>query len=300
MYSNRTVLIECVYPYDYNSLVVKSLGSNHFHAGQVCGLSSNIYNHRLRYAIGKLLDIPSKNITGFTLKNLHESIEPYWPSITIKGQCIKLTNGESSKIQENFSEPSMSNNALQEKFQTTSSSSIKRDEKIKKHKHLVNTSSHLNMKKFRKKTPNHEKKIAPDDSKQHQSISHFNRDISNRILQWHYSNTFLQSIKTNRKISKTREKHHQTLESSVSNNATNTIESQRKFSQLIQDEVIKHLNGWHCLQILYHRPYEYTLGMNLCEITRSIMSNSQEMLILSAYIQPFFQQQFTKQVTNKE
>ncbi|CAF0918837.1 unnamed protein product [Rotaria sp. Silwood1] len=124
-----------------------------------------------------------------------------------------------------------------------------------------------------------------------------NEKTSVRIQQWVRSSTFLQSIKTNHKIIK-QVKHYQQIESSISNNSSNIIESQQNRFQPIQDQIIKHLNGWHCLQILYHRSCYYTLGMNLCQVIRSFMSNSQEMLILSIYIEPFLKQQFTNKVIN--
>jgi hypothetical protein len=68
----------------------------------------------------------------------------------------------------------------------------------------------------------------------------------------------------------------------------------------MQDQIIKNLNGWHCLQILYHRPYDYTLGINLSQVTLSIMSNPQEILNLSTYIPPFLQQKLTNQVMNRK
>jgi malate/lactate dehydrogenase len=91
-------------PCDYNSLVVKSLAGNRCHAGQVCGLGSNIYSHRLRYAISDLFDIPSTNITGFTLENTNQSIEPYWPSITINGITVKLELNNNKSISNNASQ----------------------------------------------------------------------------------------------------------------------------------------------------------------------------------------------------
>ncbi|CAF3441939.1 unnamed protein product [Rotaria sp. Silwood1] len=125
-----------------------------------------------------------------------------------------------------------------------------------------------------------------------------NEKTSVRIQQWVRSSTFLQSIKTNHKIIK-QVKHYQQIESSISNNSSNIIESQQNRFQPIQDQIIKHLNGWHCLQILYHRSCYYTLGMNLCQVIRSFMSNSQEMLILSIYIEPFLKQQFTNKIESE-
>ncbi|CAF3967570.1 unnamed protein product [Rotaria sp. Silwood2] len=131
------IVRSCVSPYDYNALVVKSLAGNHCHAGQVCGLSSGIYNHRLRYAISELLDIPSKNITGFTLENPDKSIEPYWPSITINGQSLKLAKDNNREIEENFINQPMSNNALQNKYQPIKLNTIKNDAIVNKPKYLI-------------------------------------------------------------------------------------------------------------------------------------------------------------------
>ncbi|CAF2640469.1 unnamed protein product [Rotaria sp. Silwood2] len=131
------IVRSCVSPYDYNALVVKSLAGNHCHAGQVCGLSSDIYNHRLRYAISELLDIPSKNITGFTLENPDKSIEPYWPSITINGQSLKLAKDNNREIEENFINQPMSNNAPQNKYQPIKLNTIKNDAIVNKPKYLI-------------------------------------------------------------------------------------------------------------------------------------------------------------------
>ncbi|CAF2428375.1 unnamed protein product [Rotaria sp. Silwood2] len=131
------IVRSCVSPYDYNALVVKSLAGNHCHAGQVCGLSSDIYNHRLRYAISELLDIPSKNITGFTLENPDKSIEPYWPSITINGQSLKLAKDNNREIEENFINQPMSNNAPQNKYQPIKLNIIKNDAIVNKPKYLI-------------------------------------------------------------------------------------------------------------------------------------------------------------------
>ncbi|CAF3048686.1 unnamed protein product [Rotaria sp. Silwood2] len=131
------IVRSCVSPYDYNALVVKSLAGNHCHAGQVCGLSSDIYNHRLRYAISELLDIPSKNITGFTLEYPDKSIEPYWPSITINGQSLKLAKDNNREIEENFINQPMSNNAPQNKYQPIKLNIIKNDAIVNKPKYLI-------------------------------------------------------------------------------------------------------------------------------------------------------------------
>ncbi|CAF1071956.1 unnamed protein product [Rotaria sp. Silwood1] len=131
------IVRSCVSPYDYNSLVVKSLAGNHCHARQVCGLSSDIYSHRLRYAISELLDISSKNITGFTLENLGKSIEPYWPSITIIGQSLKLTENDNKAIEKNFINQPMSNNAPQNKYQSIKLNTIQNDATVKKSKYLI-------------------------------------------------------------------------------------------------------------------------------------------------------------------
>jgi hypothetical protein len=124
-------------PYDYNSLVVKSLGRNHCHAGQVCGLGSDIYNHRLRYALSKLLDIPPKHITGFTLGNTIKSIEPYWPSISINGQSIKFNEDYHRDMEEHVMNPSISNNASQDKYQTVILNTAKNNETAKTQKYFI-------------------------------------------------------------------------------------------------------------------------------------------------------------------
>ncbi|CAF3638813.1 unnamed protein product [Rotaria sordida] len=283
-----------VSPYDYNSLVVKSLAGNHCHAGQVCGLSSSIYNHRLRYAISQLLDIPSKHITGFILENPDKSIEPYWPSITINGQSIKLTKDDNREVEVIFIDQSMSNNASQNKYQSIKLNTIKNDTAMKKPKYSTKPLSNSNMKNFIKQTIN-QKKITSYHRKKYEPVLYTNKNTSVRIQQWIRSSTLLQSIKNNHKIFK-QIKHYQQIESGISNNSTNIIESQQNLFQSIQDQLIKHLNGWHYLQILYHRPCYYTLGMSLCQVIRSIMSNSQEMLILSIYIESFLKQQFTNKI----
>ncbi len=134
-----------------------------------------------------------------------------------------------------------------------------------------------------------QKKISSGYSKKNGSVSYVNDRTSVRIQQW------LHSIKNSRAIKK-QAKYRQNREPNISNNAINITESKLNLSQSIQEQLIKHLNGWHCLQLLYHRPCDYTLGMNLSQVTRSIMSNSQEMLILSTFIQPFLKQQSTNQV----
>ena len=47
--------------------MVKSFAGYRCRAGQVCGLSTNVYNDRLRYNISELFDVASNDITGFTL-----------------------------------------------------------------------------------------------------------------------------------------------------------------------------------------------------------------------------------------
>jgi hypothetical protein len=115
------------------------------------------------------------------------------------------------------------------------------------------------------------------------SLSYINKKTSARIQQW------LQSIKTTK-----RTQYHHKENRGISNNAITITESQS-----IKDQLIKNLNGWHCLRQLYPRAYDYTLGMNLSQIIRSIMSNSQEVLFLSTSMQPFLKQQSsTNQVFN--
>ncbi|CAF0880874.1 unnamed protein product [Adineta steineri] len=219
-----------VSPYDYNSLVVKSLAGKYCHAGQICGLGLNDYNHRLRYIISELLNISTKYITGFTLETTNTLIQPYWSSITINGQCI------------------ISNETINLKTYKSSTDALA----ISKAKKIV--------------TQNFIKKNNMSRSS--------SRSTSNRIREWLHVNDRLQSIrKSRRKIPH------------ISNNALNIIESKRNLFPTIQDKLVKDLNGWHCLQILYNHPCEYTLGMNLSQITRAIMSNSQEIFILSTYIQ---------------
>jgi hypothetical protein len=119
-----------------------------------------------------------------------------------------------------------------------------------------------------------------------------NENTSVRIQQWLHSNTILQSIKnTHGSV-----KHRQKTEQGVSNNAVNVSASQISLFQSTEDQLIKQLNGWHCLQMLYHRPCNYTLGMTLSQISRAIMSNSQEIFILSAQIQPFLKKHSINQV----
>ncbi len=126
-----------VQPYDYNSLVVKSLAGNRCHAGQICGLGSNLYSYRLRYAISELFDIPSKHITGFTLGNTTTLIEPYWPSITINGQSIKLKEDDHREMEEHFISQSISNNAPQDKYQAIKLNTTKNDETMNTHKYFM-------------------------------------------------------------------------------------------------------------------------------------------------------------------
>jgi hypothetical protein len=120
------------------------------------------------------------------------------------------------------------------------------------------------------------------------SLSHMNKKTSARIQQW------LQSINNTHGITKQIQYRHKENHG-ISNNAVNITESQLNPSQ---DQLIEHLNGWHCLQLLYHHPSDYTLGMNLSQVIRSIMSNSQEILLLSTCMQPFLKQQSTNQVIN--
>lgn len=79
----------------------------------MCGLSSNIYNDRLRYAISELFDISSSNITGFTLKDTKKSIETVWSSISINGQNLIYEEKDSETIEEHDVNQSMSNTAFQ-------------------------------------------------------------------------------------------------------------------------------------------------------------------------------------------
>jgi malate/lactate dehydrogenase len=93
-------------------------------------LGSSIYDNRLRYAISELLDIPSRHITGFTLNNITKSIEPYWPSITINGQAIKLN-------EEHYVNQSISNNASQIANQSLKINRIKKKETVITYKYYI-------------------------------------------------------------------------------------------------------------------------------------------------------------------
>lgn len=145
------------------------------------------------------------------------------------------------------------------------------------------------------------KKIVKPNFKQQKMTSHRMKksvsieNTSVRIQQWLHSGTLFQSINTRHRLVKHREKTKQ----GVSNNAVNITESQVSLRQTLGDQLIKQLNGWHCLQILYHHPCHYTLGMSLSQISRAIMSNSQEIFILSTQIQPFLKRQSTNQVGYK-
>ncbi len=113
-------------PYDYNSLVVK-----------VCRLGSNIYNHRLRYAVNDLFNISSTNIIGFTLENTTTLIEPYWPSITMNGLSVKLELNNNKVAEEHDVNQSISNNASQDKYQMIASTD---DETVRVHKYFISSS----------------------------------------------------------------------------------------------------------------------------------------------------------------
>ena len=116
-------------PYDYNSSVVKSLVGKRCHTGQICGLGSSIYSHRLRYAISELCGIPSTNITGFVLENTNKLIEPYWQSITINGLSVEIVE------KQNINQP-ISNNASHIKYPRIR---IKHDETMREHKYLISS-----------------------------------------------------------------------------------------------------------------------------------------------------------------
>jgi hypothetical protein len=117
-----------------------------------------------------------------------------------------------------------------------------------------------------------------------------NDKTSIRIREWLYSSIHLRSIKSRAPFKNSRaiaQHHHQKIEKDISNNATNIPESQVNLFSSIQNQLIKHLNAWHCLQLLYHRSWDYTLGMNLSKVTRAIINNSQEIFILSAHLESF-------------
>lgn len=123
----------------------------------------------------------------------------------------------------------------------------------------------------------------------HLSHLHINENTSIRVQQW------LRSAQTSDAITR-RVQSRRKRESGTSNNAVNTSRSQLNASQSVKDQLFNHLNGWNCLQRLYRHPCNYTLGMSLSKVTRSIMSNSQEILLLSTSIQPFIKQQSINQV----
>ncbi len=100
-------------------------------------MGSNIYNHRLRYTISELFDIPSKHITGFTLESNTHLIEPYWPSITINGQSIKLKKDNNREMEEYFVNQSISNNATQDNYQMTKPNTTKNDETVRTYKYFI-------------------------------------------------------------------------------------------------------------------------------------------------------------------
>lgn len=126
-----------VAPYDYNLLVVKSLAGSRCHAGQVCGLGSNIHTHRLRYAIGKFFGVPSTNITGFALENTNKFVEPYWPSVSINGQRITRQEGDSKEIEAHAVNQPTSNNASNDNHQTIPRIATETDQPERIRKHVV-------------------------------------------------------------------------------------------------------------------------------------------------------------------
>ncbi len=182
-----------VSPYDYNSLVVKSLTGNRCHAGQICGLGSNIYSHRLRHSISELFDIPSKHITGFTLGNTSKLTEPYWSSITINGQSIKLEKDDNREMEEHFVSQSLSNNTPQNKYQTIKLNTTNNEKTIKTYKYfmlffsfaLTSVLPGSNIQKIVKQNFD-QKQISSSYSKKY-----VNERISVRIQQW------LHSLKSN-------------------------------------------------------------------------------------------------------
>ena len=258
-------------------------------------MGSSIYNHRLRYVLSELLDIPSKHITGFVLENTTKSIEPYWPSITINGQSIKLNEDGHRKIEEHLINQSMSNNALQDKSQPIKLNIIKKNNTMRTYKYLI---LFCPMRMVRSRLRRSSRSVLPivqqkfnkknetvHRVKKSVSISYINENTSVRIQQWLHSSTLLQSIKNSRGTVT----HLQKIERGISNNAMNVTESQINLLQSIEDQLIKQLNGWHCLQILYHHPCSYTLGMTLSQVSHAIINNSQEIFILSTQIQPINQ-----------
>lgn len=77
------------------------------------------------------------------------------------------------------------------------------------------------------------------------------------------------------------------------------ISQQSNLSQFLQNHLVKHLNGWECLQQLYHHSHDYTIAINLSKITRSIVNNSEEILILSTWIPLSIQQKLFNQVRDR-
>lgn len=175
---------------------------NRCHAGQICGLGSNIYSHRLRHSISELFDIPSKHITGFTLGNTSKLTEPYWSSITINGQSIKLEKDDNREMEEHFVSQSLSNNRPQNKYQTIKLNTTNNEKTIKTYKyfmlffplrmvrfllcrHLTSVLPGSNIQKIVKQNFN-QKQISSSYSKKY-----VNERISVRIQQW------LHSLKSN-------------------------------------------------------------------------------------------------------
>ena len=52
----------------------------------------------------------------------------------------------------------------------------------------------------------------------------------------------------------------------------------------LQQRLIKHLTTWYCSQFVYHRIYDYTMGMSLMRASRAFLSHSEDMLVLSTEI----------------
>ena len=123
-------------------------------------------------------------------------------------------------------------------------------------------------------------------------MSYTNNETSRRIQRW------LCFDENDREMTQ-RMKSNSKKESAISNNATRMTEvKELNISKSIQNQLIRHLNGWSCLQQLYRRSYDYITAINLSKVVRSILSNSQQILILSIWIPPSFSQKSTNHVRN--
>ncbi|CAF1387929.1 unnamed protein product, partial [Didymodactylos carnosus] len=303
--SPNAVFLISAYPTDYNCLLIKSLGN--LKSWRVCGTGTSLHCQRLKYILSQLLDINSKNLTGFCLGNDLEQWNPYWPSITLNGLSIsqEMRTVENNKtIEQNINMNQSSNDTTQrrqKKISTKENVSSLSNKKLQLQTRKTPTHTYLDKKtslriqewlrlSSSKTTIKYMKESKSKNENSFYSIKKFVK--TSRKKQLHSKSNDLiintlflvdkndnKTIFQNDNMKMQQKEKHQLI----------MFDHETSFYPTIKNLICDHLQKWHCLLNVCKSQCSYLRAITLSNILHSVASNSDTIHILSTNVEKYIQ-----------